>query len=180
MLNRWAGSVRFLYNKTIALLTNPKNKTLRSKFRLRNRFATIKNQKTKKTNSFYNNKPWLKDCPNSVRQGAIYDAKANLTACFSNLKAKNIDHFDKPFRTKKKERQRGWAFSVEKQNIQKKDDKLMIFETILGEMKYCGKKQLHKLLPGKKPSIDCKIQKTAFGEYFLIIPFVCVAKPIKS
>ena len=176
ILNQWAGCVRFLYNKTVAMLTNPKNKTIRGKFRLRNRFATIKNQTTKKKNSFYNNRTWLETCPNSIRQGAIYDAKSNLQSCFTNKSQGNIYKFTQPYRTKKKERLQGWCFSIEKQNIQKTGDNLQIFQTKLKDMRYYGRKQLHKLMPDSKPKMDCKIQRNAYGEYFLVIPYKCVQK----
>jgi putative transposase len=178
MLNQWAGCVRFLYNKTIAMLTNPKNKTIRGKFRLRDRFATIKSRKSKTKNSFYKNKPWLEKCPNSVRQGAIYDANSNLQSCFTNKANGNIDSFKSPYRTKKKEQLRGWSFSIEKQNIQRVNDCLQIFPTMLGDMRYYGTKQLRKLISFRQPEMDCKIQKNAFGEYFLIVPYLCVQKKV--
>lgn len=180
ILNKWAGSSRFLYNKTIAILTNPKNKTLKSVYDIRDRLCTIKNRKTKKINSFYNNKPWLKECPKSIKQGSIADASSNLKSCFSNLKAKNIKMFNKPFKTKKKEISNGWCFSIEKNNISKDESKLFIYKELLGEIKYYKTKQLNKLIPNKKPEMDCKIQKDRFGDYYLLIPYTCIAKPLKS
>lgn len=158
------------------MLTNPKNTSIRKEYRVRDRFATLKKQKTKKLNSFFNNRPWLKACPNTVRQGAVKQAIENLKSCYSNLKAKNITHFSAPFKTKKKERLRGWSISVEKRYIQKEGDKLFIAKRDLGEMRYYGTKQLHKLMPGNKPGLDCRIQKTAFGEYFLLLPYVIAPK----
>jgi len=70
----------------------------------------------------------------------------------------------------------GWSFSIEKQNISREENQLFLFSAILKEMRYCGTKQLNKLLPKSKPEMDCKIQKTAFGEYFLIIPYICHQK----
>ena len=169
-----------MYNKTIALLTNKNNNTVRSENQLRYRLTTVKSRKTKKENSFFYNKPWLKSCPTAVRKAAVYEAKANLQACFSNLKAGNIKKFKSPFRTKKNEKLRGYAFSIEKTNVKKKDDKLYLFETLLGEIRYYGTKQLHKLMPGDRPDMDCKVQKSAYGEYFLVIPYVVQAKPQKK
>ena len=187
-LNQWAGCVRFLYNKTIACLTNPKNTTLRHKYKLRSRFATVINQETKKQNSFYNNKPWLSECLSSVRKYAIYQAEENLRSCFTNLKEGNITQFDAPYRTKKKEQSNGFSYTIEKQDIHKQGNKLYISN--IGEIKYFCTKQLHKLIPSLKeqksqnkkkeviykPAFDCKIQKTAFDEYFLIVPYVCKQK----
>lgn len=168
MLNKWAGNARFLYNKAIFLRT----KTNLNKFQLRNRLATIKNRESGKNNSFYNNKPWLKDCPSSVRKSAVYDAVANLQSCFSN---KNISQFTLPFRTKKREQQNGYGFSIEKQDIKKQKDKLYIAGE---EFRYYGTKQLHKLVPGDRPDHDCKVQRSAFGEYFLIVPYRCHGSPV--
>jgi len=178
-LNQWAGCVRFLYNTTISCLTNPKNKSLRNKYKLRNRFATITNLKSKKQNSFYNNKPWLKECLSSIRKYAIYDAKSNLKSCFSNLSNGNIEQFIPPFKSKKSEILNGYGYSIEKQDISKKGNKLLIAN--IGEIRYFKTKQLHKLIPRYKPDMDCKIQKSSFGEYFLIIPYVCKPKqPVKK
>lgn len=58
---------------------------------------------------------------------------------------------------------------MEKKSVQKQGDKLYIFEKKLGEMRYCSRKQLHKLIPREKPDMDCRIQKTAFNEYFLVL-----------
>jgi putative transposase len=189
-LNQWAGCVRFLYNKTIKHLTNKKQKkyvkstvkrrknkkiSLTKRYnvlnenQLRYRFTTVKGQKTQKDNSFFNNKPWLKECPVAVRKGAVYQAIENLQSCYTNLKEQNINHFDAPYRTKKREVQSGYSYSLEKNNIEKRGDKLFIFQKSLGEMRYYGTKQLHKLIQSNRPELDCKIQKSAYGEYFLII-----------
>jgi putative transposase len=177
-----AGCVRFLYNKTIALKLNKKNKTLHNEFRIRDRFVTYKKGKTKKINSFYFNKPWLKECPKAIKQGAIADALSNLNSCFTNLKNKNIKKFTAPFRTKKSELLKGWCFSLEKGNVKRYKDSLSIYPSKkgLGIIKYHSKKQLHKLIPGLNPEMDCKIQKSMFGEYFLIITFKCKPKEIKK
>jgi transposase len=149
-------------------------------FKVKDRFAVIKNQKTKKTNSFFKNKEWLEKCPATIRTESIFEAKANLQACFSNLKAKNIERFNLPFRTKKHEKLRGWSISIDKRQIKKQGDKLTIFQRTLGEMKYHGVKQLHKLISNAIPEMDCKIQRNSYGEYFLIIPYKVNKKPVKS
>jgi transposase len=132
---------------------------------------------TRKTqNNFYKNKEWLKECPKSVKQGAVKEARANLAACYTNRRRGNIETFEKPFKTKKREMLKGWSFELEKANIVKQDHKLFVFKTLLGEMKYCGTKQLHKIIPEGKPLQDCKVQKTEFGEYYLIVPYVCKQK----
>ena len=63
----------------------------------------------------------------------------------------------------------GYSYTIEKQDIKKINNELKI--PTLGTIRYYGTKQLHKLIKNEKPKLDCKIQKTAFGEYFLIIPY---------
>ena len=175
-LAHWAGCSRFLYNKTVAILSNPKNKTLRDKYRLRNQLCTIKGRDwyedgklMKSQNSFYNDKPWLRTCPKAVKQGAIEEARSNLSACFTNKARGNIKAFNTPFRTKKKEMQRGWSIHLEKNNVCRKGDALFVFPDLLGEVKYCKTKQLHKLMPNDKPDMDCKLQKDAYGDFYLVL-----------
>ena len=180
ILNQWAGGCRYLYNKTISLLQNKNNKTLRGKYYLRDRLVTIKSRTSKNENSFYYNKPWLKQCPKSVRQYSVQEACSNLKACFSNLKNGNISKFNSPYKTKKKEQLHGWTISLEKNNLSKDQDHLYIFKNMLNEMKYFNTKQLHKLITDVKPSMDCKIQKNKYNEYFLIIPIAYIPKAVKK
>lgn len=180
LLNQWAGSSRFLYNKSIGLLTNPKNNTLRSVYDLRDRLVTFKGKYLKTKNNFYNNKDWLKQVPKAIKQGAIAEAKANLSSCYTNLRNGNITSFTAPFKSKKQEMLKGWSMSLEKNNISKKGDQLFIFKESLGEMRYFKTKQLHKLIPSNKPLMDCKIQKSAYNEYFLIVPYKKIPKPLKQ
>jgi putative transposase len=58
---------------------------------------------------------------------------------------------------------------------------LFVLKASLGEMKYCSTKQLHKLYgDAKSPSMDCKIQKDKYGDFYLLIPYVCKRKKIPS
>ena len=171
MLAKWAGCTRFLFNKTISILTDP-NFTNKNFYYVKDILTVVKN------NNFFNNKEWLAECPSAIRKSTVFDAYNNLKACYTNLKAGNIKKFDKPFRTKKKEQQDGWSLNLERLNISKDNDKLYIFKTILGEMRYYGTKQLHKLIPNIHPDMDCKIQKNRYGDYYLIIPYKVFKKTI--
>ena len=64
---------------------------------------------------------------------------------------------------------RGWALEMDQLNVSKEGDKLYVFKDTLGEMRYFGRKQLHKLMPLANPSHDPKIQNSRFGEYFLVL-----------
>lgn len=170
MLSQWAGCYRFLYNKTVSLLTNPNNKTNKSYNTLRYRLTTVKSQKTKKLNTFFFNKPWLESCPTSIRKYAIKEATSNLKSCYTNLKNKNIQKFTSPYKTKKNEHLKGYSLPLEKNNVKKDKDRLLIFSE---EFRYYGTKQLHKLIPNMRPDMDCRIQKSAYDEYFLIVYYTC-------
>jgi len=67
-----------------------------------------------------------------------------VKACFSNLKANNITHFNAPYRRKRKETLNGWCINLDQKNIYRKGDKLFVYKNFLGEMKYYGTKQLNK------------------------------------
>ena len=99
ILNRWSGSSRFTYNKTIACLNNPKNNCL-NWMKLRNRFVTSKTRRGT-INTFFNNKQWLLETPKSIRLSSVKEATKNLKACFTNLKNKNINSFNLQFKSKK-------------------------------------------------------------------------------
>jgi transposase len=167
-LNKWAGCSRFLYNKTIGLLTSPTNTEKNINY-IKKRFTSVKYRDSKKLNTFFFNKPWLETCPATVRKESIFEAESNLKSCYSNLKSKNIKHFEAPFKTKHKEKTKGWTISIEKQYIHKDDNQLSILD--LETLKYHGIKQLQKLIPNNRPDNDCKIQKDAYGDYYLIIPY---------
>lgn len=167
-LAQWSGCLRFTYNKAIALLTKPGN-THRSPISLQNRLVVASTRGTARLNSFLAGRPWLQECPSAMRKYAVREAKANLQACWTNFKRGHIARFRKPFKSKHQEQLHGWAWTMEKSNVSKKGDKLYIFKDLLGEMRYCGTKQLHKLMRGAKPDTDCKIQRTATGEYYLVL-----------
>jgi transposase len=168
-MNKWSDASRFTYNKTINCLNNPKNNCF-NWTKLRNRFVTSKTRRGT-INTFFNNKQWLLDTPKSIRLSSVKEASKNLKACFTNLKNKNIHNFNLQFKSKKKEIQNGWCIGLEKNNVSKDGDKLTIFSDSLGEVRYARRKQLHKLIQGKKPLKDPRIQKDRFGDYYILLVF---------
>jgi putative transposase len=173
ILQNWSDSARLTYNKTIETFKNKKNNCI-NWMRLRNRFVTAKNIRGG-INSFFMNKSWLLDTPKSIRLDAVKQAHTARKSCLTNLKNKNIGNFDIGFKTKKNELAQGWCMGIEKNNVQKIDDKLYIFKKDFGRIRYGkGKKgnkknQLHKLIPENKPSRDCRIQKDKFGDFYIIL-----------
>jgi putative transposase len=144
--------------------------------KLRNRFVTLKSSKG--VNNFFNNKQWLLSTPKTVRLSAVREATKNLKACFTNIRRGNISSFDLRFKSRRKEILNGWSLGIEKNNVSKNGDKLSIFPSILGDIKYARKKQLHKLIVGDRPSCDPRIQKNQFGEYYLLLPIQKKTKKI--
>ena len=167
-LEQWAGCSRFTYNKAVSISLT-KGSTQTNAYKIRDRIITLKKRGSDTENSFFNNKPWLLECPKSIRFSAVSTAVSNIKSCFSNLKAGNIDRFDAPFKTKRNQILKGWTIGMEQKNVSRDNDKLYLFKDLLGEMRYSSTKQLHKLLPGINPTHDPKIQKSAFGEYFLVL-----------
>jgi transposase len=169
LLNKWSDASRFTYNRTIKCLNNPKNNCYNWQ-KLRNRFVTAKSRKGI-INNFFKNKKWLLKTPKSIRLSAVKEATKNLKSCFTNLRNKNIKSFNLRFKTKKNELKNGWSIGLEKKNVSKQDDKLIIFSDTLGNIKYRKTKQLHKLIQGNKPLKDPRIQKDKFGDYYLLVIF---------
>ncbi len=167
MLNQWAGSSRFTYNKVLHTLNNPKN-TMKDWMRLRNRFVTSKTRKGT-TNTFFSDKAWLLKTPKSIRLESVKEVCKNRKSCFKNIENGNIDSFNIRFKTKRREKQNGWTIGLEKNNVVRKENNLFIFPNILGEIRYASTKQLRKLIPNSKPECDPKIQKDRYGDYYLIL-----------
>ena len=178
ILDKWASGSRYTYNKTLATLNNPRDKC-RNWMKLRNRYVTLK-RNNKYINTFFNNKKWLLDTPKSVRLSAVKEVIKNRKACFTKKKKGNINTFFLRFKSRKKELKEGWSIGIEKNNVFKEDNKLSIFPDFLGDIKYGRTKQLHKLIPGDKPAADPRIQKDAFGDYYMnVVLEVNIKKPPK-
>ena len=164
----WAGCSRFTYNKAVAIRL-AHGSTQKTAYDIRDRIVTLKKRGNDATpNSFFNNKPWLLNCPKSIRFAAVASAVANVKACYTNLNRGNIKQFDAPFQRKKTQELRGWTIGMEQKNVRKDGNHLYIFKDLLGEMKYSSIKQLHKMMPGIHPDHDIKLQKDAFNEYYLV------------
>ena len=165
LLHEWAGCVRYTYNRAIEVLNNPKEDK-KTCFAIRDRFVTVTSRKGM-TNTFFLNKPWLSECPKAIRKGAVDDAITAYKAAHSNLRNGNIQHFQLRFRSKKT---RSWSMTLEKANVKKDGDSLKVFPKLLGNMRYYSTKQLHKLMSGQRPDMDCKIQRDRYGDFFLVLP----------
>ena len=131
-LEQWAGSSRFTYNKAVAISLS-KGSTQKNAYKIRDRIVTLKKRGSDTNNSFFDNKPWLLDCPKAIRFNAVNTAVSNIKACFSNFKAGNIERFSAPFKTKKNQLLKGWTIGMERNNVSRDKDKLYVFKDLLGE-----------------------------------------------
>jgi transposase len=58
---------------------------------------------------------------------------------------------------------------MNRKDVSRDGSVLNVFKKLLGPMKYCGTKQLQKLMPKEHPEHDPKVQRSRFGEYFLVL-----------
>jgi transposase len=58
---------------------------------------------------------------------------------------------------------------MDQKNVSRDGADLAVFRDVLGSMRYRCTQQLKKLMPGRHPDHDPKVQKSAFGEYFLVL-----------
>jgi putative transposase len=186
-LSRWAGCARVTYNKALHSLLKYHDNS-KHKYALRNRFVTVKSR-SGKLNNFFANKGWLKQSPKSIRQSAVEEAVAARKAALTNKQRGNIQKFDLRFKTKKNELQRGWSLKCDKANVKfvhedvvgsdgrrKQNIKLVMFNTMFGEVRYYSQKQAKKFFGGlTQPPSDPRIRKDQYGEYYLIFS---IKKPV--
>jgi putative transposase len=190
-LSRWAGCARVTYNKALASLLKHKHNS-KHKYALRNRFVTVKSR-SGKLNNFFIGKDWLKQTPKSIRQAAVEDAVAARKSALTNKQRGHIKKFSMGFRTKKREMQHGWTLRCDKANVKISHEtvvesrqilKLVLFEKLLGEMRYYSQKQAKKFFGGlTHPPSDPRIQKDRYGDYYLIFSIkkaVRATRPVKE
>ena len=91
ILNKWFGTTRYLYNHVLHKHLND-NENISSFQTLRNKFVTAKN----------NNIPeWQLETPKEVRTETLRDLSKAYKINLTNLKNKNISHFNFSYRKKK-------------------------------------------------------------------------------
>jgi putative transposase len=70
--------------------------------------------------------PWILETPKAVREASVFEAYKNRKACFSNLKNKNIKHFELRFLSRKKS---SWTIGGFEDVKKKSSNTLSIFPT---------------------------------------------------
>lgn len=89
MLNQWKDDCRYSYNKAIGLI----QENHYSDFELRNIITPVET---------CSRIPWILETPKALREGAVFEANKNKKAAITNLKNKNITHFNLRFASSKK------------------------------------------------------------------------------
>jgi len=158
LLKKFNDGARYSYNEAVGRV-NADTSAL-NKLRLRNQIVT------EKDNPFFDNKKWLLETPNAIREQAVFEACKNFKSAFSNRKAGNIEKFKMGFKTK---RNRCFTLGVKKyigvKKVENEKDVLSILPRFLGQIRYYGK------LPFEEtPDGECTIHRNAKGEYFLCVP----------
>jgi putative transposase len=109
--------------------------------------------------------PWLLEVAYDIRDDAIKDVLTALKGNWTKMKGGQINKFQMQFRSKKK--QKSETFYLRSRWIVQKKNTLILN---LPKMKpitfWTGKNAWHGLI-----SMDCKLQRTWTGEYYLCVPY---------
>ena len=100
VFERWFNDYKYAYNKTISIMNE--STCCYSKFDLRNLIVP---------EEVCSRIPWHLETPKDIRAGAVFEAKKNMKAAFTNLKNNNITHFTMGF-LKKKYKKSSQCFSI--------------------------------------------------------------------
>lgn len=159
LLNKIFGTVRWTYNKCVEFLKNrddvkPTKKLLRSLFV--NNDADIVQHNT-----------WLLETGYDIRDDAIKDFLTSLKGNITKVKQGLQEKFTMQFRSKK--RQKSECIYIRSRWIKKENNTISIKLPLI-------KKPIIFWLGSEKWNgnimMDCKLQRTWLGEYYLCIPYV--------
>ena len=136
-----------------------------NKMALRNAFVTAKGN-----DDFFSDKQWLLATPKVVRQQAAFEAAKNFRAAWTNKARGNIDGFRMGFRSK---RTPGYVLGVEKQlKFDADAGALVILPETIGAVRFFEKPPIDKV-----PDAECKVQRDAFGDFWLLVPVKRAVRP---
>jgi len=124
--------------------------------KLRNAFVTAKG------NTFFDDKQWLLDTPKVIRQQAAFEAAKNFKAAWTNRARGNIESFKMGFKSK---RTPGYVLGVEKQLRFDAVGGLVVLPESIGNVRFFEKPPIDKV-----PEAECRIQRDAFGDFWLLVP----------
>lgn len=155
-LSKTFGCVRWTYNQCVHHYRETKKRT--SLKDLRALFVKDESEGVTKN-------PWLKEVGFDIRDDAIKDFRTALKGNFTRLKTGDITSFKMNYRSKKNIKSQ--TFYVRKRWIEQKKNTIILKLPHMSEIiLWSGKTKWRHLF-----LMDCKIQKTWTGEYYLCIPY---------
>lgn len=143
--------------------------------KLRNAFVTAKGNGV-----FFADKQWLLDTPKVIRQQAAFEVAKNFKAAWTNRARGNIDHFRMGFQSKRKS---GYVLGIEKAvrfvpppaGAAGKGSLVVLPETV-GAVRFFEKPPPGSFAGGV-PGAECKLQRDAFGDFWLLVPVTRAVRP---
>lgn len=158
------GTVRYIYNKTVAFIKNNPTDENRFKFQyLRNKFISYKSR----TGVINNNiNEWELETPKDSRAGIIDSLITNYKSAFSNKKNGNITKFNMRFKTKKNNSE---ILPIPKSTIRynKKSRTFKIYPTYFKDTFKLGKRINKKL--NTIGAISDSIILRSFNKYYICL-----------
>jgi len=152
IFKNWFDTGRYVWNKTIESVKNGEKINF---FSLRNLLVIAKNNQ--------NVKEWECKTPKDIRAGVVKDVVTAFKSCFSNLRKKNIQHFQVSYKNKKKKSN---SLTISKSSIKIKNNKIFMYPQFLNktEIKVGKRTQLPE-----KIKHDCQLHFDG-KFYYLLIP----------
>jgi putative transposase len=155
-LRKVFGCTRWTYNKCVNLFRETKKtptlKELRALFVKEESEAVVNN-------------PWLNEVSFDIRDDALKEFRTSLKGNFTKLKTKDITFFQMSYRSKK--RQKSETFYLRKRWItQTKNTIALKLPNMTKIVLWSGKTRWRSPI-----LMDCKLQRTWTGEYYLCIPY---------
>lgn len=153
LLQKWNEHHRFTYNSTVWRLNTDIDKL--SKLNYRNEIVPVDKNKGKE---------WMLTTPKEVRARAVFEAYTRWVTTCKQVKNKTIKFFNLGYKEKKYQDANGWCIDIQKQSIQKKNDKeLFIYK------KVTNKETFHLRNPLTiEIRYDCKIYYDGLNYYFIV------------
>lgn len=99
IIKRWFGTHRYVYNQFLNYTKhNNDSKEWMNFYSMRNKFVIYNNGE----NEFFNGKEWMTETPKDIRADAIKSCISAHKSAFTNLRNKNITHFQVNYKSKKR------------------------------------------------------------------------------
>ena len=161
LLRQWIGNRRFVYNRVLDEVKKGKEKV--NFFSLRNKFVTSKNIPSEEE--------WQLKTPKDIRAGAIRDMVKNYKTVFSQLKSRQINHFNMRFASKRDSP----SIEIPKSAL-KMDKGIFMYKRYIPDRIKIGKRQSKIKL---NIDYDCRLQFKN-NKWFLLVPIKTKIEVLKN